>query len=240
MRIFAAESKIFYMAKYLPGAFTPIISGGVGATVFSHNSSGTYIKNKTIPINPSTIYQVSARSLFTTYSQLWRTLSPANQALWNAFAIANPIVDRVGSLITISGINMYIRCNSNIINGGGSAILAPPFGIAVPAVLTLTGTCIAAAQILTFTPTPVPVGSAMFCWATAPQSLGKSFVRSQFRLYHISAAAVASPLTVTTFYNARFGAPPAVAGAKIFHRLQFVQLSTGWTSALLQATVLTS
>jgi hypothetical protein len=110
----------------------------------------------------------------------------------------------------------------------------------VIAPLTFTATVAAGVITFTFTASPVPTGQALFCWATPGQSLGKSFVKSQFRMFHVAAAAVASPLVVTTFYTARFGAPLSGVGQKLFFQIQPVVVASGLTGIPTKAQALTS
>jgi len=228
------------MALYTPGAFAPIISGSVGATVFSHNRGGSYMKNKAIPLNPHTTYQVAARNLFTNFAQAWRTLTGAQQAAWDAAAPSFPIVNRVGAVVILSGFNFYVRQNININLAGGSSITIPPSPGTVIAPLTFGATCIAGAISLAYTPTPVPVGQVLFVYGTPGLSTGKTFVKSQFRLFAVIAAAAASPFVATVKYTARFGAPIAVAGQKLFFEIEPVVIASGLTGIRSEASCLTS
>ena len=228
------------MALLKTSAFTPIINGAVGGTIFSYNGGGAYIKNYAVPVNHNTIYQTNARALLATYAANWKGLSAVNQAAWIAWAAINPIVNRIGDLITMSGFNAYCMININIVLAGGAPILAPGIPASVPYPLTLGATCIAGVTTITFTATPVPVGYSQFIWATPPVSLGKYYVNNLYRLMHVSAAATASPTVLTTFYNARFGAPPAIPGARIFFAIQNVNTTTGQQSTWLRASCLTA
>jgi len=235
-----SEIKKIYSMKFNTTPMFATPSGSFGGVVVSHNGSGYYWKVKTIPINPTTIYQQSARALFIRFSQNWRTLSAARQNAWIVAAQANPVVDRIGNLITLSGINFYIRINANIVTAGGTAIDAPVLPLSVAAVTALTGTCVLGVLTATFSPTPVPASTALFIWASGPQSLGVNYVKSKLRLLTVLAPAAASPSVLTTFYTTRFGTIPAVAGSKIILEAQFVNQLTGAVGARFRAVVLTS
>jgi len=228
------------MALYKSGAFTPLISGKIGGTIFSRNSGGSYMKNLAIPVNRNTTYQTTARALLAQFAQSWKTIGSTDQAAWNAFAAVNPVINRVGDSVTMSGFDAYCMVNCNLVNGGASSTPRPMLPFTVTAPTSLSATCVAGVTTLTFLPTPVPALTAYLVWGTAPQSLGKFYVENQYRLFKVFAPAAASPQVVTTFYNTRFGAPPLVAGARLFFAIQAVSLVNGATSQWLRASCLTT
>jgi hypothetical protein len=228
------------MALYTPGAFAPIISGSVGATVFSHNAGGAYMKNKSIPLNPNSPYQISARNLLTLFAQKWRSLTEAQQAAWNAAAPSFPVTNRIGETITLSGFNFYVRQNININLAGGSSISVPPSPGTVVSPLTFSGTCTGGAISLIYTATPVPTGQVLFVYGTIGLSTGKNFVKSQFRLFAVLAAAAASPFSATTLYTARFGPPLSGVGQKLFFQIEPVVIASGLTGIRSEAVVYTA
>jgi hypothetical protein len=79
---------------------------------------------------------------------------------------------------------------------------------------------------VTFTDDPVVTASVVEIEATAPQSPGKSFVKSEFRRIGLMPAIVAHVATITTLYNAKFGAPGS-AGQKVFIRMRQISNVTG-------------
>ena len=111
--------------KYIPGEITGTMSGSIGAKTASHNKSGAYFRTKVTPTNPNTVRQQAIRSAFGTCVNYWQnTLSSANRALWEAYAAAVPVLDKLGQTIYLSGQNHFIRTNSLRLQIG-QAIIAP-------------------------------------------------------------------------------------------------------------------
>ena len=74
------------MARYTPSPLFIDFTGKIGNSVFAANKGGNYLRDYTIPANPQTDRQVSARSLFRTASAAWYSLTDADRAQWNSFA----------------------------------------------------------------------------------------------------------------------------------------------------------
>ena len=98
------------------------LSGSVGGVVASHNKGGAYLRNRTVPTNPNSARQLTARMALASASQAWAVLTQVQRDGWNAYAAATPLVNRLGESITVSGFNMYIRTNSFLASSGESAI----------------------------------------------------------------------------------------------------------------------
>ena len=65
------------MAKIKMTAIVADMRNKLNGSVFSRNRGGAYIRTKVTPINPQTAAQVQARSLLTSLSQGFRSLSQA-------------------------------------------------------------------------------------------------------------------------------------------------------------------
>lgn len=199
------------MAKYVPGPMIGQLSGSQGNTTFSHNRSGSYTRNRTIPVNPSTPSQTSARTSFTDFSQTWRVLSASQQLGWEQIAALDPIIDSQGQSIVLSGIAYYVRFNMN-----RRAITLPRLAVAPPlveappqvqsAILAISG----GGPSILYTPTVIDGTPTNFQGIQATQVLsqGISFVgRSDFR--RISQLAgdepAVPPEDLEAVYSAVFG-----------------------------------
>lgn len=195
------------MAKFKPGPLAASISGSVGGTTFAHNRGGAYMRLRSVPSNPSTVYQQNIRSFLANISQGWRSLTAAQQLAWSNWAQQNPITDVIGEAIHLSGHQAYVKLNHRLAQAGNNLISTPPITAPPTPLLTLavTGDASDSEVALAFTATPLAAGIKIFCWACVTNSPGISFVKNRLRLVKISAAAQASPLDIGADVEARFG-----------------------------------
>ena len=209
------------------GALVTDGRGKIGGHVASKNRGGAYLRTKVTPVNPQTSYQNAARARITTFSQGWRGLTANQQAAWNS-AVSNwQKTDIFGDLKNPSGINLYVRLNSNLSEAGQSAIATPPLPNSVTNAVTatLTGAAGTPALSLAFTVSPIPAATTWIIRVTPQVSAGKSFVKSLYRNLNTQAAAVTTPINLLADYNTRFGT--LVAGQKVFVEIIAVSNTTG-------------
>lgn len=214
--------------------------GKIGGHVASKNRAGAYLRTKVTPVNKQTTYQLEVRNRFTTRSQAWRGLTQEQRDAWNAAVNDYAKTDIFGDLRNPSGFSLYQRLNNNLLIIGESAISVPPLPAAVGEVVcdTLTAKDGTVAESLSLTlEGAVPAGTNVKVFATAPQSAGKSFVKSEYRLIGILAPAATSPADLLSDYQAKFGST-GVAGQKIFVKLQAVNSTTGQTGTPSEASAL--
>ena len=216
-------------------------SGSLGSSVASHGRYQAYVRLRTKPHNPNTSIQNTRRASFRSFSQLWRGLTAAQRASWNAGGVNFPKKNRTGKTIILSGFNLYVSLNQNIANIGGTAITTCPNPGSVLTPLGVAITYAAGVATATWTSGVVPAGTTWECWATPGLSAGKSFVKSQFRLVTTFPAATVSGAGVAIFsasYTALFGVAPV--GSKVFMFLKAVIILTGQTSKSNIASVVAS
>lgn len=88
-------------------------SGSLAGVTAGHNSAGYYLRNRTVPVNPNTAFQLQARAAFTDLVNRWlTTLTSAQRASWALYAANVPITNALGETIFISGQNWYVACNT--------------------------------------------------------------------------------------------------------------------------------
>ncbi len=191
----------------------------IGGHVASKNKSGAYLRTKVTPVNRQTAAQAAARSLLTTISQAWRGLTQAQRDAWDAAVSNFKKTNIFGDIVHPSGFNLFQKLNNNIITLGGALVSAPPvidtldqysdlvltYAVGVPA-LSLAFTAVAGAD------------SGYKIFATAPQSAGKSFVKSEYRLITTDDAIGVSPKNILANYTAVFGNVGNI-GDKIFVKI---------------------
>jgi hypothetical protein len=211
------------------GALVVAGSGKVGGHVASRNRAGAYLRTKVTPVNPSTSSQLTVRQRLTNFSQAWRGLTEAQRAAWNAAVGSYARTDVFGDLKNPTGFNLYQRLNNNLNAVGQAALTLPPI---VDEVLTVNFTGLAGAagaSTLALTLSgAVPAGTSMKVFATPGVSPGVSFVKSEYRLIAVEAAATASPVASGADWELKFG--DLVAGQKVFVKVVFVNNTTGQES----------
>lgn len=221
------------MALRVQGAITPIISGSIGATTFSSNKGGDYMKNKVIPLNPTTARQTLIRGLTAGFAQSWRGLTQAQRDAWNVATINFPVTNRVGNTVILSGEQLYIKLNVVLSNTGSPNILTPPTPASVinwqslslaAALATMTFTALNLATPATLT---VPAGQSLVIYATAPLSAGVSNFKSRLRqIVVFLTGSSTSAATIFAAYVIKYGAGPPT-GTKVGLMIQSSVNTTG-------------
>lgn len=212
--------------------------GKIGGHVASKNRGGAYFRTKVTPSNPKSISQSAARNRLTSFAQGWRGLSQAARDSFNS-AVANfPKTDSFGDTKIPSGVNLYVKLNSNLAEIGVAALTLAPLPEAVAPVETLSATAAAGvpAFSVVFTPTPVPADTAFIVRATGQTSPGKNFLKSQYRNVSVVDAAGTSPKNLLAEYVAKFGT--LVAGQKIGVEVIPVNKVTGQKGQALSTTLI--
>lgn len=88
-------------------------SGSIGATVYSHNRFGAYIRARSVPVNPNTDRQVAARNSVRALAILWQTtLTQLQRDAWNVYAANVNWTNKLGDSVKLTGLNHYLRCNA--------------------------------------------------------------------------------------------------------------------------------
>jgi hypothetical protein len=146
-------------------------------------------------------------------SAVWRTLTDAQRAAWEALGTQLTRTDSLGQSYTLNGFEAFLMVNLNNLAAGNAAVTAAPALVspAAPAIGTVTLT--AAAFTIAYTPTPIGAGKRVFFYASPQRAAGRAF-EGDYRLISVGAANGASPLDVMTAYTNRFGVP--VVGNRIF------------------------
>jgi len=226
------------MAKFTPGAAVSEIRGKIAASVFTKNAAGAAIRNRVTPINARTTKQTQARQRLAALSASWRGLTQAQRDGWNAAAPNFPQQDNLANTITLTGAQLYIRSNANLLLIGAAQITAAPIPAAFPVIALGVATMVAGVLSIPFTPSPIPAGFNLVIFATAAGSQGKSFIQeSAFRFLGFVAAAGVTPSVQTTNYAATFGSAPA-AGTKLFVKAFLVQTSSGLAGQVVRQAII--
>lgn len=202
-------------------------SGKIGGHVAAKNRAGSYLRTKVTPVNPQTTFQSAVRNRLTSISQAWRGLTAAQRTAWNSAVSDYAKTDIFGDLRNPSGFNLFQRLNNNLLNVGEAQISTPPIPGAVDAFTSFTMTHAVGVPAVTLTfAGAIAADMKVKVFATAPQSAGKSFVKSEYRQIAVLDNADASPYVATADYTAKFGNTGAI-GQKIYVKMVQVNTDTG-------------
>ena len=198
--------------------------GKINGSVASKNRSGAYARVKVSPTNPQSTDQVAARSRLSSFSQAWRSLTQTQIAGWNAAAPSFAKSNVFGDKVNPTGKNLYTRLNTNLDIVGVAALTNPPLPAGAEQVTA--GTAVSThGGAISIAYNGTTAASKIQVWATAPLSPGVSFLKGKYRLLKSVAGNIASPIVITTEYNARLGNP--AVGTKVGFMLKAVNATTG-------------
>lgn len=175
------------MALIKAGALIAEIRGSVGGATFARNRGGQYVRNRSIPLNPQSPRQVEVRQEFGNLSNLWSTtLTPAQRTAWGVYAQNVPLPNALGEDRNVSGINMFSRGNSLLLDCGMALADDGPTVFTQGPSFTPTITIDASADTLTVTNLggylPASQGTiGLLIAQSLPVQPGVNFYKSPFR-----------------------------------------------------------
>ena len=212
--------------------------GKLGGHVASKNKGGSYLRTKVTPGNPQSVDQQIVRNQFTASSQAWKGLTAAQRLAWNS-AVSNFVgTDIFGDSKTLSGFQLFVKINNYIRFIGETPIAVPPLPASVPAFLTFSVAAgVGAGTIVCAFTGVIAATEKVILSATAPQSAGKSFVKSEYRKIAILTTADVTTDDWAAQYAAKFGAFPA-EGTKIFFKMQQITIANGLPGAVISCSTI--
>lgn len=184
------------------------MSGSFRGITASHNKGGLYLRGRTVPTNPNTARQQTARAAVNGLMQNWSMVltEPQRQA-WRDYAANVPVTDKLGQSMQLSGVNWYVKSQSlpaiadaEGLQGIGTVVTnnAPVIfntGEAPLSVTTFEGD-------FTTPPGTVTVGGALdapasddgmiFLFIAPPQTPGVRFYKGPYQLAAVAALTPAS------------------------------------------------
>lgn len=223
------------MALIKPGGIVGQISGRVGGDVYSSNRYGRYVRNGSIPITSTTTEAINAKGRLATVSQAWQGLTAAQRAAWASWAQTNPVVNRLGDSVVLTGHAAFVKCNTVLYYLGAAQIDDPPLSTAPVPLVTLTQSCDIGAGTfdLTYTATPLAADEYLYIRTAVVDSHAINYVQNLLKLVGVSAAAQASPFDHQTLVEGRFGT--LQVGQRVHTEVSVVSDDTGLVSAPLKA-----
>ena len=116
------------------------IRGKVGGSIFQLSRSGNILKSLTIPVNRRTLLQNKTRNNTFIILQKWLGLSDAQRTVWSAYVQYNPILQKNGLNLHITGHQAFIKFNSYRLEYNLPFLIAPIFNKCdlTPITITIT------------------------------------------------------------------------------------------------------
>lgn len=193
------------LAIFTSGPAVAAISGSVGGNTFSHNKGGAYVRQRSVPTNPTSERQTAVRTAFGTCASYWTDLTASQQTAWAQYAATHPVLNALGQSVLISGLAMFCSCNARLIDAGESLVVTPPAGDAPTAPATLTVAPLDDESATYTYAGTVPADGFLVIYQTIPAPPGADPNFNQARLVeYVAAASATSPYSGST--------RPAVAG----------------------------
>ncbi len=125
------------MAIYQVGPPTGEMRGSIGGWVFSRNSSGPYIRNRGVPVNPNSPLQQLRRAAFQDVAAAWTAIAgPQQRQAWNEWASQVSWLNPLGQTIKLSGFNQFLRLNCARVLAGSAIQSDPPTEFVLPSPIT--------------------------------------------------------------------------------------------------------
>lgn len=94
------------------------VRGKLNGSVFNKSKTTNTLQRKQQQPRGNRGYQSEIRSIFSEIQRRWKSLSVVNQESWATCAINNPVRDRFGNLVSLSGYNQFIK--ASILNSYGN------------------------------------------------------------------------------------------------------------------------
>jgi hypothetical protein len=183
------------------------IRGSVNGMTFSQNRYGAYARNRTVPVNPNTLAQQNARAGLANSSLAWKALTEPQRQAWNNYAAETPVPNRLGDMVTLSGIAMFNKTNAFQLFIGDPIIeAAPPTpGLATPLIINSyeiddQGSLDPNSLLIgAYDNGDTSANSRYAAWVSSPLTAGKTFFNGPWHYVGLKTGA-----TRNTFYQIPF------------------------------------
>jgi len=194
--------------------------GKLGGHVASKNGSGAYLRTKTTPTNPQTVFQSQARTLFATISQRWSGLTSSQRSGWNGAVSDWSKTDVFGDLKKPSGKALFQRLNNQAQSSGYNAVEDVPAKLQMVEGILTNGTINIGASALTINGVYAGGDARVVVSATTSLSQGTKFVKNKLRQINGDIGSSSNPPALYTSYTDRFGIP--TAGDNVYIGVKYV------------------
>ena len=202
------------------GAIVTDGRGKIGGHVASKNRAGAYLRTKVTPSNPNTVAQAQARGILASLSQGWGQLTASQRQGWNDAVKEWGTTDIFGDIKNPSGINLFVKLNSNLIGVGLPQVLDVPAKTEIPPVIIVSASYrVSTGAFFINFDSDLASGKKALIRATPKLSAGVSFVKSQFRVIG-NENVQGDNVGLIGAYSSKFGA--VSAGDNVYASVQLV------------------
>lgn len=221
------------MALISFGTIVTNMRGKVGGSVFSANSAGATVRNKTIPKRRTTDIKSATNNLWQYFMQVWLTLSASDQDDWNAYALNFTFHNKLGVPVLAKGNVVFAATNFYYFTFNEVPLLVAPLYVPPPAASLSASGCNVGSMLFELIFTPLVADTIFWIYAT-PSYTKNNRIFNEKRVRYIGFKTVALGDDTVSFwseYVARFGTP--IVGQKIlvaWRRMDF----TGWAWSPMQ------
>lgn len=212
--------------------------GKLGGHVAQKNASGNILRTKISPVNRNTPSQQKRRTLIARLTKKWASLTDEQRGCWSHFSDLHPETDIFGKTLHISGFNIYLMVNANLVGMGGNETDDPVNATVIDIWLYEIGAVTEGprgSNIIVSFSVPIDVATRIMVFATAATSAGLSSGGSKFRQIAVLDNTAISPYDISDQYKAKFGCVGPI-GSKFF--IKFTQ--TDFASGLAHTPITTS
>lgn len=197
-----------------------VASGSVGGLTYSRNRFGMYLRNRSLPVNPASSFQVAIRNAMASLTTRWvETLTQAQRDAWEVYASNVSVLNKVGDVVFLTGLNMYVRSNvQRQVHGLGLIDAAPTtFDLGTMSPITATTDAAADDVDIAFDNTDgwaIATGGYLLVYASRPQNSTINFFAGPYRFAGLvigAATPPTSPATMTLPF-------PIASGNRVFFK----------------------
>lgn len=212
----------------LSGVITKI-SGKLGGSVFGTSPNGSYIKQNSYSQQPNSPAQSVQRNLIAQVTQLWRSLTPTEQASWLAEIGNYPYVNNVGDTVDYTASQLFNKLNlGRQVIGLSPNSTAPAF--VASAIPVLTFNTLSAAQ-MSVDWVGSQVANSFVIFASQAQNFDLQPHLSTFRQIRVlTPTAINGSVSLKSDYEQVFDYPNS--GQSVFVYFRPLVTSTGFGSTL--------
>lgn len=192
---------------FTPGIGVGAASGSIGGVTLSHNRGGPYMRRRAIPITSTTPKALAAKNRLAAGSAAWQSLTDGQRLSWKEWAQENPIVNALGTPITLTGHQAYVGNFTRMQTAVQTPLTAPPIAPAPIPLATIAGTFdigIGNFDVI-YTPTPTAADEVLWLVGNVHNSPGINYVENTKRFIGVSGTAEASPYDYQAQIEAVFG-----------------------------------
>jgi hypothetical protein len=205
-------------------------SGTAGTMVSYKTRYGQLRRRYVVPRDPQTALQLKRRKTLGRVRFLWRTLTDAQRAAWNAMASAARTRRRLSQSGRLSGYLLFVKINCNRALVGQEITLdpsaAPAPGANPVRQIVISNTNGAIALKLSVSGKPAQF---IVVLGTRPRSAGASYA-DHFTILDVLPTPERGMSDITELFVSKYGLPPV--GSRVFIRT--FQLIDGWEDLPLQ------